>query len=73
MNMRFVLVPEDSEAFCEMGTFVGFRTCSFPQYFAIIDTDDKSDPSYPEGFHLAHGCYDHALTMLELTVERNKT
>lgn len=59
------LVHEPSEYDCEMGLYSG-RECHEKQVFAIIDTRIDTDPAYPQGFHVAHACGVHALTMFLL-------
>lgn len=65
---RFVVVYEgDMDVLCEWQLFTVGRRCHNEAPFAMLDTHDRSDPSYPEGFHQAHGCYEHIAFMLEIT------
>jgi hypothetical protein len=64
---RFILITEESGGDCEWDTFIDGRECWNPPRFVVIDTQDHCEPETPEGFHRAHGCYDHAAFMLEIT------
>jgi hypothetical protein len=67
---RYIIVSEDSAGDCEWETFINGWECFNLSRFAIVDTHgDKMDK--PDGFHVAHGCYRHALFMLELTETPN--
>jgi len=51
---------------CEYGTYADGYDCEDSATFCIIDIDDKSDPTYPEGFHDGHLCDLHVQAVAHL-------
>lgn len=45
---------------CEWDTFLEGEPCGNASENVIIDTNETSDPDYPEGLHVAHLCDEHA-------------
>lgn len=60
MKPQYIFDREsNAPAKCEWGTFAEGYECDEPQTWVVIDTADKSDRMYPEGFHEAHLCDLH--------------
>ncbi len=54
------------ETDCEWDTFIVGESCGNAATQVILDTNDTSD--YPEGFHAAHLCDEHARRGLGETI-----
>lgn len=51
---------------CDFGLYylIGGEPCENRGTVALVNTRDKSDPDYPEGFHEAHLCDEHGIRVL---------